>query len=117
MYILYSRYKPITFLNTYWNLVRDYRPINATTETLDLTLTFQPLSLFKWQLYAAQAMKSRYECQLDFQEEQEEEEKQFFDETELAQDECPAFDLYQVWAKRKGAWICLLLVWSYTLLW
>ncbi|XP_047471837.1 cleft lip and palate transmembrane protein 1-like [Penaeus chinensis] len=55
-----DRYKPITFLNTYWNLVRDYRPINGTTEILDLTVTFQPLSLFKWQLYAAQAMKSRW---------------------------------------------------------
>ncbi|KAK7086896.1 Cleft lip and palate transmembrane protein 1 like protein [Halocaridina rubra] len=55
-----DRYKPITFLNTYWNLVKEYRPINTTTESLDLTVTFQPLSLFKWQLYAAQAMKNRW---------------------------------------------------------
>ncbi|XP_045106786.1 cleft lip and palate transmembrane protein 1 homolog [Portunus trituberculatus] len=55
-----DRYKPITFLNTYWNLVKDYQPINSTTTDLELSLTFQPLSLFKWQLYAAQAMKSRW---------------------------------------------------------
>ncbi|XP_066985329.1 putative lipid scramblase CLPTM1 [Macrobrachium rosenbergii] len=55
-----DRYKPITFLNTYWNLVKDYRSINSTTKMLDLTVTFQPLSLFKWQLYAAQAMKNRW---------------------------------------------------------
>lgn len=55
-----DKYKPITFLNTYWNLVKDYRAINSTTKTLEMHLTFQPLSLFKWQLYAAQAMKSRW---------------------------------------------------------
>ncbi|XP_069956369.1 putative lipid scramblase CLPTM1 isoform X2 [Cherax quadricarinatus] len=55
-----DRYKPITFLNTYWNLVKDYQAINSTSENLELSLTFQPLSLFKWQLYAAQAMKSRW---------------------------------------------------------
>lgn len=105
MYVLHSRYKPITFLNTYWNLVRDYRPINTTTETLDLTVTFQPLSLFKWQLYAAQAMKSRYECHLDFQEEQEEVDMQLFDEAKwagLAENECPAFELVQEWGKWRG---------------
>ncbi|CAL4140200.1 unnamed protein product, partial [Meganyctiphanes norvegica] len=55
-----DRYKPITFLNSYWNLVKDYQAINHTTEELSLTLTFQPLSLFKWQLYAAQAMKNKW---------------------------------------------------------
>ncbi|KAK3859918.1 hypothetical protein Pcinc_034001 [Petrolisthes cinctipes] len=55
-----DRYKPITFINTYWNLMKDYRPINKTTETLDLTVIYQPLTLFKWQLYAAQAMKNRW---------------------------------------------------------
>ncbi|XP_045624717.1 putative lipid scramblase CLPTM1 [Procambarus clarkii] len=55
-----DRYKPITFLNTYWNLVKDYQAINSSSENLELSLTFQPLSLFKWQLYAAQAMKSRW---------------------------------------------------------
>ncbi|XP_050720980.1 putative lipid scramblase CLPTM1 [Eriocheir sinensis] len=55
-----DRYKPITFLNTYWNLVKDYQPINSSTTSLTLSITYQPLSLFKWQLYAAQAMKNRW---------------------------------------------------------
>lgn len=55
-----DRYKPITFLNNYWNLMKDYQPINHTTEELAMTLTFQPLTLFKWQLYAAQAMKNKF---------------------------------------------------------
>lgn len=53
-------YLPIVFLNDYWNMAREYMPINETTPVLDLTLTFQPLSLFKWQLYAAQAMKHKW---------------------------------------------------------
>lgn len=55
-----SVYLPIIFFNDYWNMARDYKPINETTPVLDLTLTYQPLSLFKWQLYAAQAMKSKW---------------------------------------------------------
>lgn len=55
-----DRYKPITFINTYWNLMKEYRPINTTTEILELSITYQPLTLFKWQLYAAQAMKNRW---------------------------------------------------------
>lgn len=52
-------YLPIVFFNDYWNLLRDYRPINKTDTELELTLTFQPLGMFKWQLYAAQQMKSK----------------------------------------------------------
>lgn len=63
-YVTFDRdgktYYPIVFLNDYWNMLRDYQPINETTKTLELTLTFQPLSLFKWQLYAAQAMKNKW---------------------------------------------------------
>ncbi|XP_076056707.1 putative lipid scramblase CLPTM1 isoform X2 [Oratosquilla oratoria] len=55
-----DKYTPIVFLNTYWNLVKDYKVINTTTESLPLKLTFQPITLFKWQLYAAQAMKNRW---------------------------------------------------------
>lgn len=53
-------YYPIVFLNDYWNLLRDYQPINETVKELDLSLTYQPLSLFKWQLYAAQAAKNKW---------------------------------------------------------
>ncbi|XP_055299231.1 putative lipid scramblase CLPTM1 [Sitodiplosis mosellana] len=53
-------YYPIIFFNDYWNMLRDYQPINSTTKILDLSLTYQPLSLFKWQLYAAQAAKNKW---------------------------------------------------------
>ncbi|XP_063621101.1 putative lipid scramblase CLPTM1 [Cydia splendana] len=52
-------YKPAVFLNDYWNMMRDYVPINSSTTTLELQLTYQPLSLFKWQLYTAQAMRDK----------------------------------------------------------
>lgn len=54
-----KQYKPAVFLNDYWNMMRDYVPINKTTKTLTLRLTYQPLSLFKWQLYTAQAMRDK----------------------------------------------------------
>ncbi|XP_072939333.1 putative lipid scramblase CLPTM1 [Epargyreus clarus] len=54
-----KEYKPAVFLNEYWNMLRDYVPINKTTTKLQLQLTYQPLSLFKWQLYTAQAMRDK----------------------------------------------------------
>lgn len=54
-----KQYKPAVFANDYWNMMRDYVPINKTTATLELELTYQPLSLFKWQLYTAQAMRDK----------------------------------------------------------
>ena len=56
-----QQYKPILWLNDYWNLNRDYMPINSSTPLLNLTLTFQPLSMFKWQMYSAQTMRNRSE--------------------------------------------------------
>ncbi|KAG8201779.1 hypothetical protein JTE90_027264 [Oedothorax gibbosus] len=53
-------YFPILYANDYWNLLRDYTPINDTVKSLSVHLTFQPLSLFRWQLYTAQAMRSRW---------------------------------------------------------
>lgn len=55
-----DRYKPVIFLNDFWNMLRDYQPINQTTKFLQLSLTFQPLSLFKWQIYSAQAMRNKW---------------------------------------------------------
>lgn len=55
-----QHYKPILYLNDYWNLKKDYQPINETVKVLNLTITFQPLSLFKWQMYSAQQMKNRF---------------------------------------------------------
>ena len=42
-------------MNDWWNLQSDYRPINKTDEELEIHLTFQPISLFKLQLYLSQA--------------------------------------------------------------
>lgn len=53
-------YYPPLFFNEYWNLNSDYQPINNTVEVLNLTLTVSPLSLFKWQLYATQTMRSKW---------------------------------------------------------
>lgn len=53
-------YLPILFVNDYWNLQREYFPVNETTPELELHLTFQPLGMFKWQLYAAKQMKNKW---------------------------------------------------------
>ncbi|KAJ9585307.1 hypothetical protein L9F63_002892, partial [Diploptera punctata] len=55
-----DRYKPVIYFNEYWNMLRDYQPINKTTKVLQLSLTYQPLSLFKWQIYSAQAMRNKW---------------------------------------------------------
>ncbi|KAG7159235.1 Cleft lip and palate transmembrane protein 1-like 1 [Homarus americanus] len=98
-----DRYKPIVFMNTYWNLVKDYQPINHTSEILDLSVTFQPLSLFRWQLYAAQAMKSRYECQSVLpgcqQHGQGASDLELSQIMQLPENECPAFELYSSFRK------------------
>lgn len=66
-YIKFSKeidtYYPVIFFNDYWNMMRDYTIINSTDD-LDLSLTYQPLSLFKWQLYAAQAAKNKWTSNL-----------------------------------------------------
>lgn len=54
-----KQYKPAVFVNDYWNMMRDYTPLNNTVTNLQLKLTFQPLSLFKWQLYTTQAMRDK----------------------------------------------------------
>ncbi|KAF8354062.1 hypothetical protein PRIPAC_95685 [Pristionchus pacificus] len=54
------QYQPILFLNSYWNLGSDYMPINETVKELNITFTYQPLSMFKFQLYASQQMKNKW---------------------------------------------------------
>uniref|UniRef100_A0A3Q3WVD0 CLPTM1 regulator of GABA type A receptor forward trafficking n=1 Tax=Mola mola TaxID=94237 RepID=A0A3Q3WVD0_MOLML len=51
-------YYPIVYFNDYWNLQKDYYPINDTLTTLPLRLSYCPLSLWRWQLYAAQNARS-----------------------------------------------------------
>ncbi|CAI2357390.1 unnamed protein product [Caenorhabditis sp. 36 PRJEB53466] len=53
-------YLPILFFNNYWNLGAEYMPINNTVTELKLSVTFYPLSLFKYQMYASQNMRSQW---------------------------------------------------------
>ena len=45
-------YKPIIFPNDFWHLRSQYVEINATTSVLPLQVTFQPISYWKFQLFA-----------------------------------------------------------------
>ncbi|OPJ83305.1 cleft lip and palate transmembrane protein 1 [Patagioenas fasciata monilis] len=51
-------YYPILYFNDYWNLQKDYFPINESLRRLPFRLSFCPLSLWRWQLYAAQSSRS-----------------------------------------------------------
>lgn len=53
-------YYPIVFFNDYWNLNKDYWAINDTVTSFNLTISFNHLSMFKWQMYAAQSMKHQW---------------------------------------------------------
>ncbi|XP_013401359.1 cleft lip and palate transmembrane protein 1 [Lingula anatina] len=55
-----SKYLPILYYNDYWNLNSDYQPINDTVKYLNISLTYSPITLFKWQLYAAQGMRNKW---------------------------------------------------------
>lgn len=55
-----GKYYPIVYINDYWNLMRDYQPINETVKSIQMRLTFHPLSMMKWQLYAAQGMRNKW---------------------------------------------------------
>lgn len=59
-----GKYYPIVYLNDYWNLLRDYQPINETTKKVHLSLTYQPISMLKWQMYAAQGMRNKWSSML-----------------------------------------------------
>ncbi|KAJ8976025.1 hypothetical protein NQ317_003566 [Molorchus minor] len=73
-------YKPVLFANDFWNMARDYKPLN---DSLTLQLTFQPLSLFKWQLYAAQHMRQMWNVWGDSEPTQTDEEQDTLKETLL----------------------------------
>lgn len=78
-------YLPIIFVNDYWNMARDYFVVNNTTPLLNLTLTYQPLSLFKFQLYAAQSMRNKWAGSMlgELSQEPEDEEQDSLKETLL----------------------------------
>jgi hypothetical protein len=56
----FGDYYPIVYFNDYWNLNSDFMPLNSTVETIDFALEFAPISLFRWQMYAAQSMRSQW---------------------------------------------------------
>ncbi|XP_076239799.1 putative lipid scramblase CLPTM1 [Calliopsis andreniformis] len=59
-----TSYKPVIYMNDFWNMQKDYQPLNNTVKELELQLTYQPLSLFKWQIYAAQTMRYQWTSSL-----------------------------------------------------
>ena len=46
-------YKPIIFPNEFWHLRSHYIELNNTTPSLPLQITFQPMTFFKYQLFAS----------------------------------------------------------------
>lgn len=54
-----GEYYPVVFFNDYWNLHSDYQPVNETTPFLNFTVTYQPISLIRWQLYAGMTMRNK----------------------------------------------------------
>ncbi|TFK43833.1 cleft lip and palate transmembrane protein 1-domain-containing protein [Crucibulum laeve] len=46
-------YKPIVFPNEFWHLRSHYIELNETTPSLPLQITFQPMTFFKFQIFAS----------------------------------------------------------------
>ncbi|KAG6841830.1 hypothetical protein C0991_006237 [Blastosporella zonata] len=46
-------YKPIIFPNEFWHLREHYIELNSTTPSLPLQVVFQPMSYFKFQIFAS----------------------------------------------------------------
>ncbi|KAG6845442.1 hypothetical protein H0H87_009350 [Tephrocybe sp. NHM501043] len=46
-------YRPIVFPNEFWHLREHYTELNSTTLSLPLQVVFQPMSYFKFQMFAA----------------------------------------------------------------
>lgn len=55
-----NQYYPAVFINDFWNLNEEYMPVNETTPVLNFSLTFAPMSLFKWQLYLSQSARKSW---------------------------------------------------------
>jgi len=43
-------YYPVLYLGNFWMLEEDLYPINNTLSSLPLTITFEPISMFYWQM-------------------------------------------------------------------
>lgn len=78
-----GRYYPIVYLNDYWNFLRDYQPINETVKSIHLNIIYQPISMMKWQLYAAQSSQNKWSKMLGTEALQNEDEQDYIKETLL----------------------------------
>jgi len=78
-----GKYFPIVYMNDYWNLQRDYQPINETVKTVHLCLTYQPLGLLKWQMYAAQGVQNKWSSMMGAEAVDNEDEQDYIKEALL----------------------------------
>lgn len=78
-----GKYYPVVYINDYWNLLRDYQPINETVKQVHLSLTYQPIGMMKWQLYAAQGMQNKWSSMLGAEQNQNEDEQDYIKEALL----------------------------------
>ena len=60
----------------YHNDQTGYNFLCFSTPVLNLTITFQPLSMFKWQMYSAQQLKNRFNMLGNLMGEEEEDQDQ-----------------------------------------
>ena len=44
------QYLPIVYFGDFWTFASDCTPVNQTTSTLPLDISFKPMSFFKWQI-------------------------------------------------------------------
>jgi Cleft lip and palate transmembrane protein 1 (CLPTM1) len=56
---LNALYNPIIYPNEFWNLRSQFTEINSTTTTLPLRIILQPMSYFKFQLFASMTVGFR----------------------------------------------------------
>lgn len=74
-------YYPVLYANDYWNYAADYMPINSTTPQLEYSLVYTPISMFKWQLYISQGMRSQWQQYLGDSTESSEQEQDMIKRT------------------------------------
>ncbi|CAI5443868.1 unnamed protein product [Caenorhabditis angaria] len=69
-------YRPPMIFNNYWNLGAEYFPINSTVPQINLTVTFYPLSLMKYQMYSSQRVQQKWKAYLPKDVEEEDDDSQ-----------------------------------------
>jgi len=67
------QYKPILYINDYWELNSDLIAINDTVKELPLNIIYSPISVFYFQIYEAQKMQKQWNGMLGVAEASDEE--------------------------------------------